>query len=584
MKHVPPVGVLRDICRDLDARSAHTPETLAAALRRHVTIDDVAPWVRFSDTSYVRALVAKGRTWELRVHSWKPSQTSSLHGHGAGACAFRIVRGSARELVLGERDRQWAPGDVVCEATPDLVHQVGSDAHDPLITLHAYSPALPEQPPDTRGDAIVIVGGGFSGIAAAVHLLHRAHANLRVTVVEKGPWLGRGVAYGVDSKVFRLNVPASKMSLDHADPMDFVRWSRSEHAPHAFRSRSEYAHYVVERFGDAVRTSAGKLRVVRGDAVDVDDGAVVLADGTRLPARAVILATGLAPRLTPSSLPADPRIVDAWDECALACLPTSGTLLVLGSGLTALDVLAFLAARNFAGRVVLVSRRGLLPRRHLHASEPFEIVEPDSAPSSLPAVIRWVRTQIELGRERGVPWQSVIDALRPHTRALWRSLSPDDRARFVRSIRPYWEVLRHRAPPDVDDLVTSWRSTGKLDLRAGSIARCDASGRQLEVTLRRADGSVETHACSAIVRCIGPALDHAETSTPLMASLIASGRAVRDPAGLGIVTELDGRVRSTPGTTPPMFALGALRRASHWETTAVPEIVRDAAELAAALS
>ena len=91
--------------------------------------------------------------------------------------------------------------------------------------------------------------------------------------------------------------------------------------PNAFLSRTLYAAYVVERFGEALRASAAKMRVVRSDAVAIDADAVTVLDGTRIPAEHVILATGLAPRMAPSALPPDPRIIDAWDECALAALP-----------------------------------------------------------------------------------------------------------------------------------------------------------------------------------------------------------------------------------------------------------------------
>ena len=74
---------------------------------------------------------------------------------------------------------------------------------------------------------MVIVGGGVAGVAVAYHLLREMNADGRIHVVEMGPWLGRGIAYGVESEVFRLNVPASRMSLDPEVPDDFVAFSGS---------------------------------------------------------------------------------------------------------------------------------------------------------------------------------------------------------------------------------------------------------------------------------------------------------------------------------------------------------------------
>ncbi len=357
---------LEAVIRALDAGGPdggpHTSASLAAALRQPIALDDVAPWIRFDPANYVRNLVARGDRWELRLLCWRPGQMTSLHGHGDAACAFRVLRGSATEVTLGTRDRQWAPGDVVVE-TGTLVHQVGDGGHDALLTLHAYSPALPIDAPSSRdGHHVAVIGGGFGGVAAAYHLLRRGGADLRISLIERGPWLGRGIAYGVDSEVFRLNVPASKMSIDPERRDDFVRWAGVEATPHAFLPRSRYAAYVVQRFGDALRAGAGKLRVIRGEAEAIADDAVGLADGTRIPAAAVVLATGLAPRVVPSMLVADPRIIDAWDECALAALPREGRLLILGAGLTALDVIAFLHLHGYRGAASIVSRRGRCPR------------------------------------------------------------------------------------------------------------------------------------------------------------------------------------------------------------------------------
>ncbi len=577
---------LQKIVAALDGPVPLSPAALAEALRPSLSIDDVAPWIKFDSHNYMRNLVDRGDRWEVRLLCWRPGQTTSLHGHGGSACAFRILRGSAVESVLGRRDRVWAPGDVVEESSVDLIHQVGNAAADPMLTLHAYSPPLPIDAPSKReGREVVVVGGGFSGIAMALHLLKRGDSELRVTLVERGPWLGRGVAYGVDSEIFRLNVPASRMSIDPEDPGDFVRWAGAESTPDAFLQRSRYGAYVVARFGEAIRAAKAKLRLVRAEAVGVEDARVRLADGRRLPAaEAIVLATGISPRVAPSELPDDPRIVDAWDECALATLPRAGNVLILGSGLSAIDVTTLLKAHGFQGTVTILSRRGLLPRPHLAElgvarSRSDRAI--DDAPRSLRALLRWGRAFVADVERRGEPWQHAIDALHPHVTQLWRGLRPGDRARFVRTVRPYWDVLRHRAPFEAHALIERWRADGRLEIVAGSIAGCEPAPSALHVLLRLAGGATRPMRFDAIVRCIGPALGRSEADTPLVQALIASGRAAPDPAGLGIVTDEHGRVVDDEGRpSDRLLALGALRRASSWETTAVPDISVHAAALA----
>lgn len=584
---VPPVperSAIREIVRELDSCEQLTASALARALRRPVGIEDVAPWMRFDPGNYVRSLVADGGRWELRLLCWQPGQTTALHGHGGAGCAFRVLRGSAVEKRLGSRDAVLPPRSVVEEGPAELVHQVGNAGSDPLLTLHAYAPPLPVDTPAPRaGRNVVIVGAGAAGLTVAMHLLDRGGADLRIYLVERGPWLGRGIAYGVDDPVFRLNLPASSMSLDPRRPDDFVHWSGAE--PDDFLSRATYADYVVDRFARAVRTSRAKARIVRGEVVDVGEHAVRLADGSELRAEAVVLATGIAPRLAPSPLPPDPRIVDAWDECGLATLPRQGRLLVLGTGLSALDVVAFWHAQGFEGSLTLLSRRGLLPRPHLPSHRGVVPLAPgvaDHAPTDLRGLTRWIRATFEAHEARGEPWQLAVDALRPHVASLYRRLSAADRARFVRSVRPYWDVLRHRAPADVLSLVEALRQNGRLEVLSGSVVQCRARDDGLTVDLSLVRAASRSERFDAIVRCLGPALETSEAATRLVRAMVTAGIAMPDPAGLGIVTDEQGRVVGPDGVASDrLFALGAVRRASSWETTSMPEITAHALEIAA---
>jgi quercetin dioxygenase-like cupin family protein len=389
----PTLAALRDHLSAIERPDG--PAMAAALAAAQVTFDDVRGFVRFDDDSYVRALIYSNDRLELRLHCWRPGQSSSLHGHGASACAFKILRGTATETVLGDRDRVWAPGSVVVENAPRL-HQVMNAGRDPLLTLHAYSPPLPvDAPSSRRGRQVVIVGGGFAGAAVAYHLLREMDGDGRIHLVEMGPWLGRGIAYGVESEVFRLNVPASRMSIDPETPDDFVKFAGSEAAPHSFLSRALYARYVTARFGGVVKSSRAKLRLWRDEAVAVTRDAVVLRGGATLPAEAVVLATGIVPRVKHGAV-WHPRVIDAWDECALATLPKAGRLLLLGSGLSALDVLAFLDAQGFAGEVTLISPRGLLPLPHepeFQGTPPLPAPEVDRAPTSIRPLVRWSATR-----------------------------------------------------------------------------------------------------------------------------------------------------------------------------------------------
>ncbi|HTM20026.1 MAG TPA: FAD/NAD(P)-binding protein, partial [Kofleriaceae bacterium] len=474
---------------DAGAR-ALTAEQLTAALR--------APGLEagsFALPAAAHEILAQGSTWTLSIAVFPPGAATPLHVHRSPA-AFRVLSGHALELGCGGPDRTWAAGEV-CGLAPGALHQLtnpgtsATQGDQPLVVLHlsAGEPCRPDADTGGRG-RIAIIGGGLSSAALAYHLAVRADAPRELAIIERGRGLGRGIAYGVSSPIFRLNVPASKMSLDPDRPDDFVRWTGGAGDPDAFLSRARYGSYVEARLADAL--AAGRVRATlhRDEAVRVDDRGVQLASGRRIDADQIVLATGLVPRRAPAWLLADPRVIDAWDEPALHALPPDGRLLIIGSGLSAIDVLGILDAGGFRGRVVVLSRHGLLPRPHLQPLRPAPPLDADilaAAPAELRGLVRWARRLVRDFEGRGLPWQLAIDALRPHVPRLWAALPPRDRARFVRSVRPYWEVLRHRAPRDALATVDEWQARGRLRVQAGRVTACRARPDGLEVDLAHAD-------------------------------------------------------------------------------------------------
>ena len=457
----------------------------------------------------------------------------------------------------------------------------------------ARSSDLPLQPrleaaSEHRSPGVLIVGGGLAGAALAYHVLQRS-SQLQVTLLEPGPHVGCGIAYGARSPLLRLNVPAARMSLDPEQPLDFVRFAGAEADPDAFLPRALYGQYVSERLRSAARLRPDQLRVLGSVALRVCTGPVAVSgsgqrrlvqlDGGRtLAADTVVLATGLSARSGGATLPQDERIIDAWDEPALSRIPLGARVLLLGTGLSALDAVQLLERR----KLLLLSRHALLPRAHAARTGSFQIPEERlPVPSRLRSLLRWMRRLCADAMAAGVPWQHALDAVRPHTPHIWQQLTAADQQRFLRLVRPYWEVLRHRAAPDILARVAAASAAGQLQLEAGRLLACCAEPTGLRVSIRSRGGQLREQRFDAIVKCLGPSLDPREAS-PLLAALIRDGEAQVCRSGIGIATGPLGRVIDATGRAhEDLFALGVLCRASRWETTSAPDIVREAAALAA---
>ncbi|WP_188657811.1 FAD/NAD(P)-binding protein [Sphingomonas metalli] len=434
---------------------------------------------------------------------------------------------------------------------------------------------------------IVIVGGGFSGTMMAVNL-HR-YGGPRATLLEREPdRLGRGVAYGSAHPGQLLNVRASGMSVFPDDPGHFARWAMAhgEGGTGDFVSRTVYGAYLRETLNE-VRASAGaRLEVTTGEAVALErtaEGVVVrLADGRGIAADAVVLTPGnlpphAPPGIDPAALPAELYVDDPWTGDVAAGLSSDDAVLLVGTGLTAIDMALSLDASGFEGRILALSRRGLAPRRHLDGQPPVAgLVDPPELPLS--QLVGEVR---RAGAAQG--WRNAVDALRPVTQRWWARADTATRARFLRHLRPWWDVHRHRLAPAVADRIDAMVAAGRLRFAAGKILSVSADGL-LDWRPRHAAESCRTRV-RRIVNCTGPQGDVLRTGEPLLRQLIADGMIRPDPLRLGINVDAGSHVIAADGTAQPdLLCVGPMTRGSVWEIVAVPDIRRQCADLGRRLS
>lgn len=447
---------------------------------------------------------------------------------------------------------------------------------------------------------VVIVGGGFSGVALAAQLLRAARGRLGVTLLEGGAKLGRGIAYGTSDEAHLLNTRAAQMSLLGGDPDHFVRWSEMRGrrvAPDAFAARRAYGDYVDATLRSLAATQRDIRFAVQVDASVTDvrrertGFSVTLADGRTLSASSVVLATGHPPPADPLAqwLPrgAQRYVCDPWSYGDLGRIAASQRVLLIGTGLTMVDVTLSLARRGHASQVDALSRHGLLPREHAAVSQvlPRDLRDPlfaALARNDLRRALRAVRSTTAAAVERGLSWHAVMDALRPVTPRLWAGMCTADRQRFVARLRAFWDVHRHRLPPGAARVIAELRASGRLAVRAGRILRAAARANGLAIDVAGRDGAKVRERYDWIVNCTGSSFTRANCRT-LEHRLIERGHLIVDPLGLGYLTEPNGAVFGAHGPVRGLYVLGPGCRAQCWESTAVPELRRQAEVLTAEL-
>ena len=424
---------------------------------------------------------------------------------------------------------------------------------------------------------VTIIGGGFSGTILAAHLARRGVPSV---LVDGSKRAGKGVAYSTTEPAHLLNVRAEGMSAWAGEPGHFAeRFAQEGGHPRGFAERRLFGRYLGEILEDAV--ASGKVEVVDATARRADrsggEWVVELDDGSALKSDALVVAIGnQEPDTLRAFADAGPRFVaNPWAaeaRAAVADLVESGEdALLIGTGLTMVDLVLSLDAAGYRGRILALSRRGLAPRAHADF-DPAPVERADVPGGSLRELWRWLRH-----RAGQVGWRAAIDSLRPYSHSLWQSLSLTEQRRFLRHARPWWDVHRHRIAPEVAATIARMVGEGRLDVMGGRIISAREDNGSLEVQFRRRGAKrPQTGRFAYAFNCTGPlhAIEH--TKDPLLRSLLDAGSIRSDELGIGL--EVDEHSRASGGER--LWALGPLTKGRYWEIIAVPDIREQAAAVA----
>jgi uncharacterized NAD(P)/FAD-binding protein YdhS len=422
---------------------------------------------------------------------------------------------------------------------------------------------------------VVVVGGGASGALVTANLLRTSASGrpVDVRVLERESVIGPGLAYRTQDPRHLLNNYAGRLSVFEQEPDHLLQWcaARGVHAaPQSFLPRHLYGQYLADVLASTKVPEGSRLRRFRGEVVDVeaDQGGFVvhMACGWRHEADVVVLALGNPPprRVTEYEVLGRRYVADPWSPGLLDALSDTDQVLLVGTGLTMVDVAAQISATHPRTRMVAMSRHGLLPTPHVRRPlRPMDAFQPDT--SSLSGLLRDVRRRVVEVEELGGNWRDVVDAIRPFADELWDRLDAQARERFVRHVARRWEVLRHRMAPEMAELTFELIESGTLQI-----------ARPEEVDVSR---------FSRVVNCSGPAPVCAPGWNAVVDRLAVRGLLRPDPLGLGIDVDGHGTVLDASGrATPGLFAMGAARRGTAWEVAAIPDIRRQAAALAGLLA
>jgi len=438
---------------------------------------------------------------------------------------------------------------------------------------------------------VVVIGGGFCGTVTAVNLARLTESPLTVTLVNGRHPTGRGVAYGTLRPEHVTNVVARNMSALADQPEHFVEWigTRSDfaHVPlaelrEAFVPRRVFGDYLqslllwyASAFADGRTVRIDRLTAEATDVEPAGPGVrVKLADGRTLDADRVVLATGNPP---PADLPGlaldHPRYVrDPWGDWPERLPDHAEPVILFGTGLTMVDAYLTLGAVGWKGKVVAISRSGLLPMSHFKGPDYPGFPEGDPTALGLDGMVKLLETHCRELRAKGLNPAILVDKLRPHTQRVYQQFTLDEKKRFLKDYRARWGAARHRVPEFVAAEIDRGVKSGQLDVLAGQIAALMPKGGGLVVVVDAAGGRRELPA-GLVINCTGPNENPDTSGQLLYRRLLDRGLVSVDDVGLGVRATADFVATDKAGERSRWLrVLGPPLRGSLWETTAVPEL------------
>ena len=450
--------------------------------------------------------------------------------------------------------------------------------------------AMPSNAPSLGGVDVTVIGGGA---ASAMLLMQWKRQNRwpgRVLWCESTAEFGLGAAYRTHHPRHLLNVMSSRMGCFAETPEDFLHWvehsdtvdavtARADHSvplSEAYLPRRLYGQYLQARLHEHLHDADLQQHphAIRSITPATQGGYILHSEAGAWHSNHIVLAMGNQPNPRwDAAVQQSPQWIGNIWQPQMRTLPadTGAPLLIIGAGLSAVDTVFSLRDGGWAGEILLASRHGHWPHPHLlghhtaytHTREDLFGKRPAGLLQHLRALVR-----------NGVEWRSVVDGLRPHTIALWKSWSVADQARFLKRLWPWWNIHRHRmAPPAMHWLDAALPGTQRQPL-AAAVRQIYATSQGLEAMLH---GRGVLHP-AAIADCTGPSLSILTNPGPLQ-GLLDEGLLLPAANGAGIETDAQHAVYA--GAHGCILALGTLTLGMRLETTAIPELRTQAAELAA---
>lgn len=456
-----------------------------------------------------------------------------------------------------------------------------------------------------RKPVIAIIGGGFCGTLTAVHLLSQKEIPLHIILINSKYPLSKGIAYSSYSNKHMLNVNAKNMSAFPDKSDHFIKWIHNSDRysllghgdlPEMFLPRNIYGYYLKEIFDNSIRKKSENISIefVHDEAIDIEPSGkrakISFSVSPPVYADKTVLATGnypprQHPKMKNDFCKSKKYFGNPWLHEAVKNVERKDKVLIIGNGLTMVDVVIGLREEGHSGKIYSLSPHGfdILPHRKF---EPYpDLLNELQPPYDLVKVIKIFRSHVHKLRAKNISGEAVVDSVRPLSQKIWMSWSKREKERFMYYVRHMWGVARHRLPMEIHIKLQQFILDDTLEIIAGNLDSIKEyeNGVTAKIKHRKRKELLELN-IARVINCTGPECDITQVDNELIKNLLSRNLITADEMRLGMEALPDGTIIDKDGNhSSLLYTLGSPLRGILWESTAVPELRFQARQLAAKL-
>jgi uncharacterized NAD(P)/FAD-binding protein YdhS len=415
---------------------------------------------------------------------------------------------------------------------------------------------------------IAIVGFGFCGKLAFANIVKSLNKKDKILIFDKAQGDFKSAAFSPFSPHYILNVPVANMSAfsdDAAYEESFENFLKNNHSEiwkssgkFGFVARQIYGEYleeIVQKAQENAKKNGVNFEFVNQEVMAISDEFLITTkNNIQFQATEVLLATSFKQVQLPFEIESKKFIKALWNEDALEFhqkILTNETICLIGSGLTTVDVIVGLKKKNFSGKIIIISRRGNLPKKHLIKSSEKSSYFIDAEDAKKGVLFLCLKIRNFLKSNSQFDLRNIINSIRSTTDKLWHNLDEKNKKLFFR-LMPYWNIFRHRAPISSIELIEEMIAAGQIEIVEGGVKKCQKLGDKISVQTKFAEFEVDY-----LVNCLG--FEFNARKYPLLNQMIE----------LGLLQQDFMMVRSN---NDKVHLLGGLNIGRDFECTAVPDL------------